>query len=153
MAFRTRVLVRFSDIDPAGVVYFPRFLHYCHTAMEDFFADELGVSYARLFAEHRCGFPAVHLETDFRRPLRYGETVEIEVEIVKVGRTSVTWRYTLRGGRAGDPAPEIAAEVEIVTACIDLDRFRARVVPDWLVEAFSARLAAAPATAQGDGLR
>lgn len=135
MSFRTRLQVRFSDIDPAGVVYFPRFLHYCHTAMEDFFADELGMSYARLFAEHRCGFPAVHLETDFRRPLRYGDAVEIEVEIVKVGRTSVTWRYTLRA------AGEIAAEVEIVTACIDLDRFRARVVPDWLLRAFEARLA------------
>lgn len=144
MAFRTRVLVRFSDIDPAGVVYFPRFLHYCHTAMEDFFADELGMSYARLFAEHRCGFPAVHLETDFRRPLRYGDTVEIEVEIVKVGRTSVTWRYTLR---TGAQMAELAAEAEIVTACIDLDRFRARVVPDWLVEAFSARLAPRPARA------
>ena len=138
MAFRTRVLVRFSDIDPAGVVYFPRFLHYCHTAMEDFFADELGMSYARLFAEQRCGFPAVHLDVDFRRPLRYGDTVEIEVEIVKVGRTSVTWRYTMRAGE------EIAAEVEIVTACIDLDRFRARVVPDWLVQAFEARLVPRP---------
>jgi 4-hydroxybenzoyl-CoA thioesterase len=128
MPFRTRLEVRFADIDLAGVVYFPRFLHYCHVAMEEFFARELDFSYPRLFAEHRCGFPAVHLNVDFRQPLRYGDIVTIDVEILKLGRTSVTWRYTLH--REGSTA--VSAQATIVTACLDLDRFRARRVPEWL---------------------
>jgi 4-hydroxybenzoyl-CoA thioesterase len=128
MAFRTAVTLRFGDIDLAGVLYYPRFLHYVHVAMEEFFALELGRSYAAVVVEDRFGLPAVHLETDFRRPLRYGDRVEIEVRVTRVGRTSVAWRYVFL--RNGEAAP--AAEVRVVTAGIDLDTFTARRLPDWL---------------------
>lgn len=127
MPFRTRTTVRFADIDPAGVVYYPRFLHYCHTAMEDFFAGALGLPYPTLTGEHRIGFPAVHLEVDFRSPLRYGDEVEIEVAIARLGKTSVDWRYELRREDG-----TLSAEVRVVTACLDFDSFRARELPDWL---------------------
>jgi len=130
MAFRSQVTVRFADIDPAGVVYYPRFLHYCHTAMEDFFAQALALPYPRLIAEHRVGFPAVHLDVDFRSPLRYGDEVAIQVAIAKIGRSSVDWRYELTlAGREGP-----CAEIRVVTACLDFDSFRAREIPDWLRE-------------------
>jgi acyl-CoA thioesterase FadM len=34
-AFEKKVKVRFADIDQAGIVYYPKILHYCHTVMED----------------------------------------------------------------------------------------------------------------------
>ena len=46
MAFRTPIKVCFADIDNAGIVYYPRFLHYFHLAMEEFFAQTLGIDYA-----------------------------------------------------------------------------------------------------------
>ncbi len=128
MAFRTRTTVRFADIDPAGVVYYPRFLHYCHTAMEDFFAQALAHPYPKLTREHRIGFPAVHLDVDFRSPLRYGDEVEIAVAIARLGKTSVDWRYDLT--RASDGV--LAAEVRVVTACLDFETFRATALPEWL---------------------
>lgn len=139
MLFRSRVTVRFGDIDPAGVVYYPRILHYCHTAMEDFFSRQVGLPYPRLIAEHKIGFPAVHLEVDFRRPLRYGDDVEIEVAISRLGNTSVDWRYDLHRG-ADD---SLAAEIKVVTACLDFERFRACAMPAWLREAFQRSMAAA----------
>ena len=128
MSFRSTVTVRFADIDPAGVVYYPCFLHYCHTAMEDFFAGPVGFPYPRLIAEHRIGFPAVHLEVDFRKPLRYGDEVSIGVAIERVGNTSVTWRYDLQV--IGHPGT--VADVKVVTACLDFDQFHACAVPTWL---------------------
>ena len=44
MAFRSQLKIRFGDIDRAGIVYYPRFMHYFHVALEEFFAGKLGMS-------------------------------------------------------------------------------------------------------------
>ena len=82
MAFRTPLHVRWGDLDPAGIVYYPRFMHFCHVAMEEFFRDAIGIDYPKLLREHRIGFPVVHLETEYHRPLRYADETEIEVSLV-----------------------------------------------------------------------
>lgn len=127
MAFRTPLTVRFGDVDPAGIVYYPRFLHYCHLAMEELFRAGLGRPYPEILDQERFGFPAVHLEVDFRRPLRYGDEIEVEVRVVRLGNTSATWRY--RVFRRGET--EALAEARVVTAGVDLDSFRPRPVPAW----------------------
>ena len=128
MPYRAKLKVRFGDIDQAGVVYYPRFLHYFHVAMEEFFSAEIGLDYARVLLDHRFGFPVVHLEADFRRPLRYGDQIDVEVRVVRIGRASVEWRYAVYLGE--DPQP--VATSRVVTAGIDLDSFESREVPDWL---------------------
>lgn len=120
--WRCRQTVRFGDVDRAGMVYYPRLLHYLHVAMETFFAEVLGIDYPRFLAEQRLGFPTVHLEADFRRPLRYGDEIEVETAIEKIGRSSVTWRYAVY--RDGDREP--AATARLVTVNMDLDAFAKR---------------------------
>jgi 4-hydroxybenzoyl-CoA thioesterase len=90
MAFRTQIKVCFADIDNAGIVYYPRFLHYFHLAMEEFFASELGIDYADVLHKNNLSFPTVHLECDFRRRLRYGDRIDIEVSVIHIGQTSIT---------------------------------------------------------------
>ena len=130
MPFRTPLVVRFGDLDPAGIVYYPRYGHLCHVAMEEYFHGAVGLDYPRLLAEHGLGFPAVRLETDFRRPLRYGDDVEIEVVIVRVGATSVEWVYRFLHRGVESPA----AACRIVTVCVDMARFEKVPVPGWLAE-------------------
>jgi hypothetical protein len=62
MAFRSKLKIRFGDIDRAGIVYYPRFMHYFHVALEEFFAAELGIEYHTVVDTHRIGLPTVHLE-------------------------------------------------------------------------------------------
>ena len=38
----------FGDTDPAGLVYYPNLLHYCHIAMERFFAERCEIKYSDL---------------------------------------------------------------------------------------------------------
>ena len=61
MPFSAPITVRFGDCDPAGLVYYPVLFHYCHAAMEEFFAARCGKPYARLTQEERLGFPTVNV--------------------------------------------------------------------------------------------
>lgn len=133
--FRAELIVRFGDIDHAGIVYYPRFLHYFHIAMEEFFREVLGLDYARFLDEHRLGLPTVHLEADFHRPLRYGDRIEVEIGPEKIGRTSIGWRY--RVFRRGDDQP--AAEGRLVTVNMDMESRRKAEIPDWLREGLERR--------------
>ncbi len=89
----------FSDIDNAGIVYYPRFLHYFHLAMEEFFINELGVDFADVLHERNVSLPTVHIEADFRQRLRYGDRIDMEVRVLEVGRSSIRWGY--KGHRGG----------------------------------------------------
>jgi 4-hydroxybenzoyl-CoA thioesterase len=96
MLFSTRIKVRFGDCDPAGLVYYPHIFHYCHVAMEEFFAERCGISYHALMADERIGFPTVNVQAEFFVPLVYGDEAEVEVSVARVGRSSVTFEYNVR---------------------------------------------------------
>ena len=133
MPFSTRITVRFADCDPAGLVYYPVLFHYCHAAMEEFFAARCGTSYARLMAEERIGFPTVNARAEFFVPLVYGDEAEVEVFVSRVGRSSATFEYTIRRGADG----VACARATLVQAAMNLDERRAVPVPDKYREAFA----------------
>jgi 4-hydroxybenzoyl-CoA thioesterase len=124
-AFSTQIRVRFDDIDHAGIVFYPRFLVYFHHAFETLF-DEVGPSYASVLDGRRLGFPTVHIETDFSAPLRYGDFLSVEVTTGAIGRSSSTLIY--RGRRCSDGVK--VCEARVTTACVDLDDFTTRPIPD-----------------------
>ena len=128
MSFRASIKVCFSDIDNAGIVYYPRFMHYFHLAMEEFFANEMGIEYADVLHQHNLSLPTVHLESDFRRRLRYGDRISMEVRVIHIGQSSITWGY--RGYRGDDE--EMVVEGQNVTVCVRTDTFEKIDVPEWL---------------------
>ena len=89
--------VRFGDCDPAGIVYFPRFFDFFHQAMETWFPAHLGFGYDEFVRDRKLGFPAVHSEADFERPSRFGERIEIQQRVVRLGRTSIEFAYEVHG--------------------------------------------------------
>jgi 4-hydroxybenzoyl-CoA thioesterase len=136
MPFRTTVQVRFGDVDHAGIVYYPRFYIYFHEAFEDFF-NLSGISYVSLLDDQRIGFPTVHVETDFKRPLRYGDSLDLELTVKKLSRRSLVMRY--QGYRHRDG--ELSVIAEITLACLDLTTFTARAIPPTVRELFGRFLA------------
>lgn len=126
--YRAELVVRFGHIDQAGIVYYPRLVNYFHVAMEEFFGAVLGTDYPSFLSQHRLGLPAAHLDVDFLRPLRYGDHIQVEVSIEKVGNTSVVWRYQIFRPDENEPA----ARARIVTVNVDMDTFEKKAVPDWL---------------------
>lgn len=144
-SFRKSIKVCFSDIDNAGIVYYPRFLHYFHLAFEEFFGSELGVDYADVLHRRNVSFPTVHVDADFRQRMKYGDQIDMEVAVLHVGRSSITWGY--RGYRATDGRESLVVEGSNVTVCVRSDTFETVDVPDWLREGL------ADYAARSDGLR
>jgi len=126
--------VRFADVDHAGIVYYPRFFDLFHVAFEELWRTRLGPrAYSELIDRDRVGFPAVRAECDFHAPLRFGDSVEIEVTIARLGAKSITFRY--RMFRAADERPrELSAEGKVVCAVVDLARFVAVAIPERVVD-------------------
>lgn len=126
MAYRTEIQVRFGDVDKAGIVYYPVIFHYLHIAQEDFFADFVGTPYHRLIEEERLGFPTVHDSTDFYKPLRYGDTLEITLYISSVGESAATFEFRVRK-KGSDQLLVSSSEVKVA---INMDTWEKTAIPE-----------------------
>jgi len=133
MAFETTIRARFGDEDHAGIVYYPRFLDYFHRVFEDFFEAE-GRSYKQVLDEDGVGWPAVHLDVDFKSPLRFGDDLRVRLSVARVGEKSAVFRY--QGSIAQTPV----VRAEVTVACIDMKTFRGIPLPDYYRQLFEKHL-------------
>jgi 4-hydroxybenzoyl-CoA thioesterase len=88
--FTRERLIRFSDCDPAGIVFYPQYFVMLNGLVEDWFNDELGIGYAALIHERRIGLPTVRLEVDFLAVSRLGDHVELSLQVDRLGGRSLT---------------------------------------------------------------
>jgi 4-hydroxybenzoyl-CoA thioesterase len=132
--------IGFSDVDHAGIVYFPRFFHYFHLTFEAFFRDRLGArGFVELIDRRRVGFPAVRSECDFRLPLRHGDQVRADMTVTRLGARSIHFRYQLyRVDNDAVPVGEgaLSAEGTVVCVATDLAQFRGTEIPQDLRQLF-----------------
>jgi len=121
--FHTQVKVRFGDEDHAGIVYYPRFLEFLHCAFEDFF-DEQGYPYIEVIDNDRTGWPTVRVEMDFFSPMKFGDRFDVAVGVDRLGTKSATFSYD------GSCNARRVASAKITVACVDMDTFRAKPIPE-----------------------
>ncbi len=123
--------VRFADVDHAGIVYYPRFFHYFHVAFEELWRARIGPqAYSDIIDRDRIGFPAVRAECDFKAPLKFGDTAEIEVTIPRLGAKSITFRYRIFRAAVAPSTRVLCAEGQVVCAVVDLARFVSVAIPE-----------------------
>ena len=67
MIFRRDRLIRFSDCDPAGIVFYPQYFVMFNGLVEDWVNEGLGVGYQKLVIDRRVGLPTVSLQARLRR--------------------------------------------------------------------------------------
>ncbi|EKE43177.1 thioesterase superfamily protein [Oceaniovalibus guishaninsula JLT2003] len=88
--------IEFNHCDPAGIVFYPRYLEMVNHMAENFFADVVGHGYAQMIADGN-GCPTVRLEVDFRAPSRLGERLTLTLRVTAVGRSSLDLTVAGRG--------------------------------------------------------
>jgi len=116
-AYETVIPVRFGHVDYAGIMYYPRFFDNFHAVFEDMFGARLGVPYMSLLKERRIGFPMVKIETEFRKPFRFGEPMRLRISCTRVGKSSIDFLYRAHNGAAAEPSAE--ARATVVTVNLD----------------------------------
>jgi 4-hydroxybenzoyl-CoA thioesterase len=99
--FTRERLIRFSDCDPAGIVFYPQYFVMLNGLVEDWFNDELGIGYAALILERRIGLPTVRLEVDFQAVSRLGDHVDLSLQVDRLGGRSLTLALEVTGADGG----------------------------------------------------
>lgn len=87
-AFRVRKRVRFSHVDCAGIVFYPRYFELYNEVVEDWFAHALGCPFAELMSRYGAGVPTVRIECQFAAASRLGDDLDYALEVVELGRSS-----------------------------------------------------------------
>jgi 4-hydroxybenzoyl-CoA thioesterase len=136
MLHRHAHTVRFSEVDPAGILFFSRVAEHCHAAYESFVAAA-GLDVADYFGG-RWKAPIVRWETDYLRPSRLGETLDVGIAAVVLGGSSLTLSFEVAGP---DGSPRSRARM--VAVFVEGEPPRATRVPDPVASAFRALGAAA----------
>jgi 4-hydroxybenzoyl-CoA thioesterase len=114
MTFITRQLVRFAHVDAAGIVFYPRYFEMVNAAVEDYFAETIGVSFASMHRDRQLGLPTVKLETEFLAVSRLGDLLDFALDVERVGKSSAN--IELRVSCAG----ELRFQAKVVLVCMDL---------------------------------
>ena len=111
--FCHRRRVEFRDTDAAGIVHFSVFFNYMEEA-EHAFLRNLGLDVFLLDNETAFSFPRVAAKCDYRSPIRFGELVDVETNIERIGKSSVTYQFLFRRDKT------VIAEGRVTAACCEL---------------------------------
>ena len=113
--FKATRRVEFSDTDMAGIMHFSNFFRFMETAEHGFYRS-LGFSVSNPETHPRLGWPRVHVECDYRKPLRFEDLVEIHL-LVAEKRTKAI-RYQFRFSKLNHQPPLEVARGSIVIVCV-----------------------------------
>lgn len=125
LTYHSDILIRFAHCDPAGIVFFPRYLEMFNNLVEDWCRDELDISFADIATGHGYGLPTVHLEVDFAAPSTIGETLSATLNVLAIGTSSLRLAILLRGADGSD-----RVRAETVVVLTDPRAHRAVPIPD-----------------------
>ena len=83
--------IRFSDSDPAGIVFYAEFFRMFNDLFEDWLVKRLGIDFADQFQNEQRMFPLVHVEVDFKEARRMGQKMDLSLILTKLGRSSICY--------------------------------------------------------------
>jgi len=89
----TEVLIRFNEADPLGIVWHGHYIRYFEDAREAF-GKQYGLGYLDCFKEGVV-IPIVHASCDYKRSLRFGETVTVEATNTPCDAAKINFTYRL----------------------------------------------------------
>lgn len=93
--FTHTIHVRWSDCDPAKIAFTGRIPYFALEAIDTWWEYVVGDDWYRLNLDKNIGTPFVHISVDFRRPVTPRHILCCEVQLVKLGDSSV--RFSVRG--------------------------------------------------------
>ena len=94
--FSSTRVVRFQDIDAAGILFFAKTFEFFHDAYVECLAQHQ-VDLPKVLASNTWLAPLVHAECDYKHPMRFGDQVTVEIIGAQLKERSMTVEYSIRG--------------------------------------------------------
>jgi acyl-CoA thioester hydrolase len=122
--FVHRLEARFRDCDPMGHVNNAVYFTFLEQARFAHWRSLWGFGTPQL----PPGLPGVilaHAEMDYLRPVRYGDTIEVQLRVVELGRTSFKYEYLI-----ADSEGRAVAKARTVQVMYDYTAEKPVPIPD-----------------------
>lgn len=92
--FQFSVRVYYEDTDAGGVVYHANYLKFMERARSEFLIDR-GCSVVECEQKFGVIFVVRNMEIDFILPARLGESLTVEIEVIKLGKVGVQMKQSI----------------------------------------------------------
>lgn len=93
LTHQTEVTVRFNEADPLGIVWHGHYLRYFEDGREAF-GKAYGISYLD-FYHHGLAVPVVSVQCDYKKPLRYGNSVLVQATYHPTAAAKLKFEYKM----------------------------------------------------------
>ena len=115
--------VNFDEADGEGIVFFGNYFRLAHRALEAYLA-RIGFTWEEWFKNKEFGVPLRHVEADYLRPLRPGDTFVAVIQISEIGDSSVSFDYEFQ-----DQAGKALAKLKTAHVFASRSEFRKISIP------------------------
>jgi acyl-CoA thioester hydrolase len=121
--------VRWSDTDPAGIIYYGQFLRFFEIAETELFR-EVGLPYGEVFDRLDIWLPRVQIHFDFLKPLKLDDSIIVSAYVGRFGTRSLTLQFEV--ARKG--SDQLVAKGHVILACVNRSSFESIPVPEEIKE-------------------
>ena len=126
LVFRWPIRVYFEDTDAGGVVYHARYVAFYERARTEMLR-QYNYNQQKLLSEH-VAFAVRRMTVDFHSPARLDDMLEIETELTKVRRASLTFAQ-----RIFNQNKVLLSSADVLIACIDPHKAKPIALPKSIV--------------------
>jgi acyl-CoA thioester hydrolase len=127
------VRVYYEDTDAGGVVYYANYLKFMERARTEWLRA-LGFEQTALAEDHGIVFVVRSMMIDYLKPARFGDKVQVSVELARVGAGQIDLVQQVRRG------DELLATAAVKIACVGLRTMRPTRIPQPLATRIRMRI-------------
>jgi acyl-CoA thioester hydrolase len=123
--FEVKIQTYWSDVDPAGIVFFANYFRFIEQAEEELYRAS-GASRAKLLEEHSVWLPRVEAFAKFESPIRDEAAIRVRLNPSLKGQKTVRYDFEI----LDDQTSAKLAHGYVTVVCVDRARFKAIGVPE-----------------------
>jgi acyl-CoA thioester hydrolase len=126
---KEQIRVRWSETDSAGIVHFPNFFMYFEVAEQKLMREILNLDLAGASQSRVLRLPRVEAYCQYSSPARFDDLLEIELSVTAIGRSSITYAFSVFNKTTAKASASGRVKVEAVD-----ENFRPVEIPSEVLE-------------------
>ncbi|MYB88898.1 MAG: tol-pal system-associated acyl-CoA thioesterase [Proteobacteria bacterium] len=123
--YHWQVQVYYEDTDAGGVVYYANYLKFMERARTEWLRA-LGIEQDKLMQDRNVLFAVRSVRIEYKRPIRFNDSLAVSVEPVAIKPASLSIRQTITGQH--DEAL-LFADADVNVVCLAADSFSPQPIP------------------------